>query len=94
MKKDSTAEPADSPLFRYAEWQRTQSWPTSPTMTLFKQGEKLIVTEFGRSCALLSVKPQKPRIRDFRVWKQPLMAVIGKLSAKGWVVGGNHASEH
>lgn len=91
MKNHSTAVPASSPLLSYAEWQRTQSWPSSPTVTLFKQRDKLIVTEFGRSCALLSVKPEKPCIREFRVWKQPLVAVLGKLRARGWIVGGEHA---
>lgn len=94
MKIESSPVQAHSPLMSYAEWQRSQSWPSSATVTLFRQGNKLIVTEYGRSCAILSVKPSKPRIHEFRVWKQSLAIVQRKLMARGWTVGGDHATHH
>ena len=52
-----------------------------------KDDARLVVYQYSYSlCGVLKLADSKPKIRDFREWRQPLDKVKGKLVQRGWVL--------
>ncbi|MCZ2112905.1 MAG: hypothetical protein LC131_03590 [Anaerolineae bacterium] len=75
-------------LYRWAEWLRQHGFPRAARVAIFrKEDERLVVHEYASSCVILKIGPTRPKLQEFREWKQPFVDVAAKLCAKGWHLG-------
>ena len=75
-------------LYRWAQWQAQQASGRPQRVAIFRKGElRLVVHQYGESlCGVLSLAEVKPKVREFREWRQPFIAVQAKLVKRGWVI--------
>ncbi len=72
-------------LFRWAEWLRQHGFPRASRFAIFRKEEvRLVVHEYATICVVLKIGPTKPKLQEFREWKQPLVEVVAKLRERGW----------
>ncbi len=73
-------------LFRWAEWQNQHRCMRATRIGVFRKDDaRLVVYQYGRSlCGVLKLADVKPKIRDFREWRQSYTVVKGKLVHRGW----------
>lgn len=75
-------------LYEWGQWQNqhAQGRPLQ-WVSLRKEKACLVVYSYGKSlCGVLEKSEEKPKIRGFRQWRQPLKVVVAKLVKRGWVV--------
>ena len=80
--------PGTQVLFRWAKWQTQHRCMRATRIAVFrKEDARLVVYQYGFSlCGVLKLADKKPKIRDFREWRQPFNKVKGKLVQRGWVL--------
>jgi len=80
--------PGTQVLFRWAKWQTQHRCMRAIRIGVFRKDyARLVVYQYGNSlCGVLKVADSKPKIRDFREWRQPFNKVKGKLVQRGWVL--------
>ena len=78
--------PGTQACYRWAVWQTQHSLGLPIKVALFrKEGARLAVHDYGGSqCAVLTLADVKPRVREFREWREPYATVMEKLVARGW----------
>lgn len=75
-------------LFQWAEWQKKHA-PERPVRTaVFRKGDcRLVVHQYGASlCGVLKLADVKPRVREFREWREPFLMVHIKLAKRAWAL--------
>lgn len=75
-------------LYRWAQWQ-TQQAPGRPLrVAIFrKENTRLVVHQYGRFlCGVLKLAEVKPKVRDFREWRETFLTVQAKLINRGWAL--------
>lgn len=73
-------------LFRWAKWQTQHACMRAQRIGVFRKGDmRLVVHQYGHAlCGVLKLADVKPKIRDFREWREPFATVKGKLEQRGW----------
>ena len=72
-------------LYRWAEWLRQRGYPRAARFAIFrKEDARLVVHEYASNCVILKIGPTRPKLQEFREWKQPLVEVVAQLRARGW----------
>lgn len=75
-------------LYRWAQWQSQHASGRPLRVAIFRKGEsRLVVHQYGASlCGVLKLADVKPKVRDFREWRESFTAVQAKLVKRGWVI--------
>lgn len=78
--------PGTDVLFRWAKWQTQHRCMRATRIGVFRKGDsRLVVYQYGYSlCGVLKLADNKPKIRDFREWRESFATVKGKLVNRGW----------
>jgi len=89
----ANASPGAQVLYQWAEWLRQRGFPRAARLAYFhKEEDRLVVHEYPTACAVLKIGSQKPKIQEFREWRQPFDAVVAKLRARGWFLDSSTGS--
>lgn len=80
--------PGTHVLYRWAKWQTQHACMRAFRTGVFRKGDiRLVVYQYGRFlCCLLKLADTKPKIRDFREWRESFATVKGKLVKRGWAL--------
>ena len=80
--------PGTQVLLRWAKWQAQHRCMRAIRIGVFRKDDaRLVVYQYSYSlCGVLKLADTKPKIRDFREWRQPFNKVKGKLVQRGWVL--------
>ena len=80
--------PGTQVLLRWAKWQAQHRCMRAIRIGVFRKDDaRLVVYQYSYSlCSVLKLADTKPKIRDFREWRQPFNKVKGKLVQRGWVL--------
>lgn len=84
-------------LYRWGKWQDQHALGRPLTrVSLRKGGARLVVYSYGASlCGVLEKADTKPKVRNFREWRQPIQVVVAKLVKRGWaLVPGSEGVSH
>ena len=75
-------------LIRWALWHKQHAYPKAILIGVFRKDyARLVVYQYSYSlCGVLKLADSKPKIRDFREWRQPFDKVKGKLVQRGWML--------
>ena len=74
--------------FLWSAWQKANATKLPLRIaTLRKGGFRLVVHQYRDSlCGILKLADVKPRVRQFREWRQPFAVVQQKLVERGWML--------
>lgn len=74
-------------MYRWAVWQKTQASNHPFRVAVLRKGTfRLVIHQYGEDvCGVLKLADSKPKVRDFREWREPLTRVILKLAGRGWL---------
>lgn len=80
--------PGTQVLFRWAKWQTQHRCMRAIRIGVFRKDDaRLVVYQYGYSlCGVLKLADTKPKVRDFREWRQSFNKVKGRLVQRGWVL--------
>ena len=80
--------PGTQVLFRWAKWQTQHRCMRAIRIGVFRKDDsRLVVYQYSYSlCCVLKTADVRPKIRDFREWRQPFEKVKVKLVSRGWVL--------
>ena len=80
--------PGTQVLLRWAKWQAQHRCMRATRIGVFRKDDaRLVVYQYSYSlCGVLKLADKKPKIRDFREWRQPFDKVKGKLVQRGWML--------
>ena len=83
----ASTRPGAQVLLSWANWQTQRGAALATRIVVVRKDDvRLVVHEYGSQCGILELGEVKPRIRDFRIWSQPLPVVMAKLEKHGWKV--------
>ena len=73
--------------YQWAVWQKANATKLPLRIaTLRKGGFRLVVHQYRDSlCGVLKLADVKPRVRQFREWREPFAVVQQKLVERGWM---------
>lgn len=76
-------------MYRWASWQKKNQASALPMrIAIFRKEEfRLVVHQYQNSlCGVLKLADVKPKVRQFREWREPFSAVLQKLVAANWTL--------
>ncbi len=76
-------------MFRWVLWQKKNQASSIPMrIAIFKKDEfRLVVHQYQDSlCGVLKLANVKPKVRQFREWREPFTVVVKKLVAANWTL--------
>src|SRR5664280_1525341 len=75
-------------LYQWALWQRNHAPDRHIRTAIFRKEQwRLVVYEYRASlCGVLKLANVKPKLREFRAWREPFATVHTKLAARGWLL--------